>query len=136
MKRVFLLLLTLVAAIASGALRAEAQAWVMSIPHALSSQNIYKVQLLSIDGASLPNAIQYPVNAGKRTIELELMLDIEWEPDLIEGERPAQIKRLELQVEEGKSYWLAARVDVDAPAESQLDQSWWEVFIFRVHPDR
>ena len=56
---------------------------------------------------------------------------IEWEPDLLEGARPPQIKRLELQAEAGKSYWLAARVDVDAPAESQLDQSWWEVFVFR-----
>ena len=131
MKRAILLLLTLLAAIASGALRAEAQAWVMSIPHALSSQNIYKVQLLSIDGASLPNAIQYPVDAGTHTIELELMLDIEWEPDLLEGARPPQIKRVELQAEAGKSYWLAARVNVDAPAESQLDQSWWEVFVYR-----
>jgi hypothetical protein len=132
MERAFLLLLTLLAAVASGSLQAETQAWVMSIPHALSSQNIYKVQLLSIDGANQPNAIQYPVDAGEHTIELELMLDIEWEPDLLEGERPPQIKRMELQVEEGKSYWLAARVDVDAPAESQLDQSWWEVIVYRV----
>mgnify|MGYP001815245121 FL=1 len=132
MKRVILLLLTLVAAGASGVLQAETQTWVMSIPHALSSENIYKVRIHSIDGATMPNAIQYPVEAGTHTIELELMLDIEWEPDLLEGERPPQIKRLELQVEEGKSYWLAARVHVDAPAESQLDQSWWEVFVYRV----
>ena len=131
MKRAILLMLALVAAGASGSLQAEAQAWVMSIPHALSSQNIYKVQLLSIDGEIRPNTIQYPVDAGEHTIELELMLDIEWEPDLLEGERPPQIKRLELLAEAGKSYWLAARVDVDAPAESQLDQSWWELFVYR-----
>ena len=113
-------------------LAASESAWIMSIPHALSAQHIYKVKILAIDGEAQSEVFQYPVSPGTHRIKLELMLDVEWEPDLVESERPPPHKVFELEAEQGKSYQLAARVNIDAPAESQLDQSYWEVFIYRV----
>lgn len=113
-------------------LGASESAWVMSIPHALSGQHVYKVKILAIDGEAQPEVFQYSLSPGKHRIKLELMLDVEWEPDLAESERPPAHKIFELDAEQGKSYQLAARVNIDAPAEAQLDQSYWEVFIYRV----
>jgi len=108
------------------------QGWLMSIPHALSGEHVYKVRILEIDGKSQAEVFQYPLMTGRHLVKVELMLDVEWEPDLVEGDRPLASKLYEIDVEEGKSYQLAARVDVDAPVEAQLDQSFWEVFIYAV----
>jgi hypothetical protein len=108
------------------------QGWLMSIPHALSGEHVYKVRILEIDGKSQAEVFQYPLLPGKHRVKVELMLDVEWEPDLVEGDRPLARKFYEIEVEEGKSYQLAARVDVDAPVEAQLDQSFWEVFVYAV----
>lgn len=106
--------------------------WLMSIPHALSGQHVFKVRILEIDGENQPEVFQYEIAVGKRTIKLELMLDVEWEPDLLGSKQQPATKLFELDVEPGKSYQLAARVDVDAPVESQLDQSFWEVFVYAI----
>lgn len=105
-------------------------AWLMSIPHAISGQQIYKVRILAIDGEAQSELFQYGIEPGQRRVTVELMLDVEWEPDLLEGRRPPAVKDFLLEAEGGRSYQLAARVDLEAPAESQLDQSYWEVFVY------
>jgi hypothetical protein len=42
------------------------------------------------------------------------------------------VKRIEVDADPGKSYLLAGKVDADAPAESQLDQSYWEPIVYAV----
>jgi hypothetical protein len=120
------------AALASSPCFAAEWAWVMSIPHALSDEHVYKVKLLEIDGAPQKELIRYPVAAGSHTVTVELMLDVEWEPDLTESVRAPAVKQLALEAVAGKSYLLAARVDVEAPAEAQLDQSYWEPVVYAV----
>jgi len=135
MNRIFQLCATLVLLIFfhfPQSLAAGEQGWVMSIPHAISGQYVYKVQILEIDDEPQAEVFQYAVSAGKHRIKVELMLDLEWEPDLVETERSPAVKVFELEVENGKSYQLAARVNVDAPAEAQLDQSFWEIFVYRI----
>ena len=107
-------------------------AWVMSVPHALSDEFIYKVRILGIDGQAQGELIRYPLTGGKHTITVRLLLDLEWEPDLSEGSPKPAVKHIEIDAEPGRSYLLAGKVDPDAPAESQLDQSWWEPVIYAV----
>jgi hypothetical protein len=126
-----ILALTL-AALASSPCCATEWAWVMSIPHALSDEHVYKVKLLEIDGALQNELIRYPVAAGSHTVTVELMLDLEWEPDLTGSARAPAVKQLALELVAGKSYLLAGKVDVDAPAEAQLDQSYWEPVVYAV----
>ena len=106
------------------------QAWLMSIPHALSGQQVYKVRILAIDGKAQSEVFQYGIEPGQRRVTVELMLDVEWEPDLLEGRRPPAVKDFLLKAEAGISYQIAARVNLEAPAESQLDQSYWDVFVY------
>lgn len=107
-------------------------AWVMSVPHALSGEQVYKVRILEIDGKAQKELIRYPLGPGEHSVTVELMLDLEWEPDLTEAGPLPAVKQLTLEAVAGKSYLLAGKVDVDAPAEAQLDQSYWEPVVYAV----
>ena len=107
-------------------------AWVMSVPYALSGEQVYKVRLLEIDGVPQKELLRYAVEGGRRTFTVQMMLDVEWEPDLSESAREPPVKQITLDVENGKTYQLAARVDINAPVEAQLDQSFWDPFVYRI----
>lgn len=125
---------TLIVLLACAALPCAAAewAWVMSIPHALSGEQVYKVRILEIDGAAQKELIRYPLGPGEHAVTVELMLDLEWEPDLTEAGPVPAIKQLKLEAVAGRSYLLAGKVNVDAPAEAQLDQSYWEPVVYAV----
>jgi len=111
--------------------RAADWAWVLSVPHALSGENVYKVRILEIDGEPQKELIRYAVPGGRHTIKVRMMLQVRWDPEFAEAPSGPGVKNLELELEPGRSYFLAARVDPDAPVESQLDQSYWEPFVYR-----
>jgi hypothetical protein len=119
-------------ALASPSSFAAEWAWIMSIPHAMSGEQMYKVRILEIDGAAQKELIRYPLAGGSHAVRVELMLDLEWEPDLTESGPVPAVKQLALEVVTGKTYLLAGKVDVDAPAEAQLDQSYWEPVVYAV----
>ena len=107
-------------------------AWVLSVPHALSADNVYKVQIVEIDGEPQKELIRYAVPGGAHRIKVRMLLQVQWEPEFAEAPPGPGVKELEIDVEPGKSYLLAARVDPSAPAESQLDRSYWEPIVYRV----
>ena len=106
----------------------------MSIPYSVSSEHIYKVVIESIDGNPIASAVKYPLSAGEHTITVSLKLDVEWSPDLVETPGQTRLKQLIVSTEAGKTYQIAAKVDIDAAAESQLDDSYWEPLVYRI-PD-
>jgi hypothetical protein len=126
-KTLFILLLPL----SSPGLAAD-QSWLMSIPYAVSSQHIYKVVIESIDGKATDSAVRYPLSAGEHRITVSLKLDVEWSPDLVETPGQTPHKQLLVSAEAGKTYQIAARVDIDAAAVSQLDDSFWEPLVYRI----
>lgn len=109
---------------------ATVSAWVMSVPHANSANNLYKVRIISIDGVRQADAVRYAIGPGPHELDVELMLDVEWEPDLSATPTRPPVKQIILDAEAGKSYRVGARVDPDAPVESQLDQSFWQPVVF------
>jgi hypothetical protein len=107
-------------------------AWILSVPHAISGDQVYKVRIEEIDGEAQKELLRYAVTAGKHTIKVRMLLDVQWEPELAEAPHGPGWKELELEVTAGKTYLVAARLDPDAPIESQLDRSYWEPFVYRV----
>jgi len=114
---------------------AAEQSWLMSIPYAMSSEHIYKVVIESIDGQATENAVRYPVAVGDHTISVRLLLDVEWSPDLVETPGPLRQKQLVVSTRAGETYQIAARLDIDAPAQSQLNDTFWEPFVYRILAD-
>jgi len=106
--------------------------WILSIPHAISGEQVYKVRIVEIDGETQQELLRYPVSPGKHEIKVRMMLQVEWEPDLAEAPRGPGVKELTLEVAAGRTYQLAARFHPDAPIEAQLDLSYWEPFVYRV----
>lgn len=105
----------------------------MSIPYALSSEQIYKVRIEQIDGVTVEEAIRYRLSAGEHTITLSHLLDVEWSPNLVETpSRNHRVKEFILNVDADKTYQLAVKIDLNAAAESQLDQSFWTPFVYRI----
>jgi hypothetical protein len=106
--------------------------WILSIPHAKSGEQVYKVRILEIDGEAQKELLRYAVAPGRHTIKVSMMLDLQWEPDLAEAPRGPGWKDLEVEIVSGKTYQLAARLDANAPIEAQLDRSYWAPFVYRV----
>ena len=131
MRKLLLVVIAFVPLLLLTPVRAADWAWVMSVPYALSGEQVYKVRLLEIDGVPQKELIRYAVKGGRRTFTVQMMLVVEWEPDLSESGRELPVKQITLDIENGKTYRLAARVDIDAPVEAQLDQSYWEPFVYR-----
>jgi hypothetical protein len=123
----FVLLLPL-----SSPVPAAEQSWLMSTPYAVSSEQIYKVVIESIDGQARESAVSYPLSAGEHTITASLQLDVEWSPDLVETPGQLHHKQLTISAQGGKTYQVAGRLDISAPAESQLDGSFWELIVYKV----
>ena len=129
--KVFFVLLLLL----SLPLPAADQSRLMSIPYAVSTEHIYKVVIESIDGRAQESAVNYPLSAGEHTITVSLQLDVEWSPDLIETPGQVHFRQLKIATESGKTYQVAGHLDITAPAESQLDGSFWEPIVYRTLND-
>jgi hypothetical protein len=128
--------LGLILAFCGGMAAVPAQAadwgWILSVPHAVSGEQVYKVRIVEIDGQPQKELIRYAVPGGRHTVKVRMLLEVTWEPEFAEAPRGPGEKALELDIEPGRTYLLAARLDSDAPIEAQLDRSYWEPIIYQV----
>ena len=125
--------LCLVLLVYCGGLLAGGEAYVMSLPYAISEENIYKVKIEKIDDRVQSPRTRYPLTMGSHVVTVSLMLVVDWSPK-IEGSGETIInKQLALDVENGMTYQLGAKVDIDAEVESQLDVSFWEPFVYKAY---
>ena len=104
--------------------------YVMSLPYAISKENIYKVIIEKIDGQDQLPATRYRISTGSHVLTVSLMLDVYWTPKLTGAQESTHTKRFNVTIEDGTTYQLGAKVDVDAPLESQLDGSFWEPILW------
>ncbi len=125
--RLFCLILLL----CCGGLLAGEEAYVMSLPYAVSEENIYKVKIEKIDDRIQSPRTRYPLTMGSHVVTVSLMLVVDWSPKIEGAGEPIIQKQIALDVEKGMTYQIGARVDIEAEAESQLDGSFWEPFIYK-----
>ena len=107
--------------------------YVMSLPYAISEENIYKVRIKKIDGQDQQPATRYRVSTGTHVLTVNLMLDIYWTPNLTGSQEKTHTKRIGLTIEDGTTYQVGARVNIDAPIESQLDGSFWAPILYKAY---
>jgi len=133
--RIFCGILGLLMALLNFDLLADMQAQVMSIPHAISAENIYKVTIVEIDGGAVEPARNYLLATGERTIKVRIMLKVEWSPILPGATDSVREKEIVLKLEAKTSYQIGAKLDINAAIESQLDGSYWEPILYRKFSD-
>lgn len=105
--------------------------YVMSLPYAISEENIYKVRIKKIDGQDQQPATRYRVSTGSHVLTVNLMLDVYWTPNLIGSQEKPYTKNFDVTIEDGTTYQIGAKVNVNAPVESQLDGSFWEPILYK-----
>ncbi len=105
----------------------------MSMPYAISADNIYKVRIEKIDGRDQQPATKYRVGAGNHILTVSLMLDVYWTPKLTGPQTSTHTKTFNVSIEDDTTYQVGAKVDVDAPIESQLDGSFWEPILYKAY---
>lgn len=125
------LLVVLLTALSSPA-QAENRAWILSVPHAISGEGIYKVRILEIDGVAQKELIRYPASPGEHLVKVRMLLEVDWDPELAEAPRGPGAKELKLEVEANRTYLLAAKFNAEAPIEAQLDRSYWKPIVYLV----
>ena len=114
---------------------ADGESVVASIPHAISSKNIYKAEIIEIDGVATDSARDYPLAPGQHKIKVRMMLNVDWTPKLPGASDSVREKEIVLDIEPGTKYQIAAKLDIDAPIESQLDGSYWEPVVYDKSPN-
>jgi hypothetical protein len=129
-KRIILALAGLATVLLNHGAQADGQSLVMSIPHAISKDHIYKVTIDEIDGMPQNAALNYPLTSGEHVIKVGLMLKLDWTPTLEGASATANQKEIVLEVEANTKYQIGAQLDIDAPIESQLDGSYWEPIVY------
>jgi len=112
-------------------LEADADSLLSSIPHAISDKQIYKVVILEIDSQPVQPQLHYRLNAGFHHVTVQLMLEMEWTLDQADQPRMNYLEDMRLEILPGKHYELAAKVDLDATAESLSDGTFWSAFVYR-----
>jgi len=108
-------------------------AFVTSLPYAISEENIYKVRIEKIDGKLQKPATRYQVSTGHHVLTVSLMLDVYWTPNLTDSQEKTHAKNFEVTIEEGMTYQVGAKIDINAPIESQLDGSFWEPILYKAY---
>ena len=107
--------------------------YIMSMPYAISAENIYKVRIVKIDGQDQQPATRYRVSTGSHVLTVNLMLDVYWTPNLTGSQTSTHSKTFNVTIEDDTTYQVGAKVDVDAPLESQLDGSFWEPILYKAY---
>ena len=105
----------------------------MSLPYAISAENIYKVTIEKIDGQEQKPATRYRLHTGRHVVTVSMMLDVFWTPNLTGSQEITHTKKFDVTIEAETTYQLAAKVDLDAPLESQLDGSFWEPILYQAY---
>jgi hypothetical protein len=123
---VFLLCLLLI-----GEVAAAEDGALSSIPHAISDRGIYKVRILEIDSVAVGPRTKYRLDAGPHTVTVELLLELEWSLDQRTQPEMNNLRDIRLEILPGKHYQLAARVDVNAPADDLAKGTFWSVIVYR-----
>lgn len=108
-------------------------AFVKSLPYAISEENIYKVRIEKIDGQHQKPATRYRVSTGRHVLTVSLMLDVFWTPSLTDSQEKTRAKNFDVTIEDGMTYQVGAKVDINAPIESQLDGSFWEPILYQAY---
>ena len=105
---------------------------IMSLPHAISGENLYKVRIERIDGLSVPDRRYHDLAPGAHEIEVSLLLEVVWESNESVEPDSAAAHQMKLTLEGGKRYQVAGRVYQEASPEEVSAGQFWEAFVYRV----
>jgi len=112
---------------------AKDHGFVTTLWKGIPSKSIFRVNIEKIDGKDANSAVNKQVKAGEHKIEVSLVFDTNWATGMSTTLDEIYYKTMSFEVEAGKTYTLASKVNTHATVEQQRDGSFWDPVIFKVH---
>ena len=94
-------------------------------------ESVFRVNIDKIDGRDARSAPNKEVKVGTHEVKVSLVFDPKWGTGMSKTEDNIYYKTISVDVEAGKTYTLAAKVDTHASSEQQEDGSFWEPIIYQ-----
>jgi hypothetical protein len=120
-----LLVVAMLSLVTVVAVQAADHGYVTSEPEDHPNDSLFRVNIERVNGKD-SEAINTRVPVGENTITVSLVFNSSWGSNMEESQGRTYTKDLILQVENGKTYFLGAKVDTNASAAAQSDGSFWE----------
>lgn len=114
----------------SGLAIAKDHGFINGIYKDVPEKNIFRVNIDKIDGRDARSGFNKEVKAGPHEIKVSLVFNPIWGTGMSMTEDNIYYQNISVDVEAGKTYTLAAKVDTHASSEQQSDGSFWEAIIY------
>ncbi len=105
--------------------------YITGILDADPNESIFPVNIETVNGKNT-NAPNVDAPAGTNEVVVSLVYNSSWGHGMAGTQGMTYTKTIEVEVEEGKTYYLGAKVDTGASVEAQQDGSFWEPVITKV----
>ncbi len=116
----------------AGAALASEHGYVSSIQHHQLDEKLFSVNIETINGEDPSPGPNHRADAGKNVVKVGLSYDTSWGRNLAATLDYVYMKEIEVEVEAGKHYFIAAKVDTDASPEDVKANTFWEPVIAEV----
>ena len=130
MKKFIYASVIMVVMVFSGLAIAKDHGFINSLWKDAPKENIFRVNIEKIDGRDANSAPNKEVKAGTHEVKVSLVFDSKWGTGMSMTENDIYYSNITVDVEAGKTYTLAAKVNTHASAEQQNDGSFWEPIIY------
>ena len=94
-------------------------------------EGVFPVNIETVNGKN-SNAPNVETPAGTAEVVVSLVYNSNWGHGMAGTQGEIYTKTIEVDVEEGKTYYLGATVDTGASVEAQEDGSFWEPIVTEV----
>ncbi len=125
-------LLPLLALVFAGAAVAAEHGYIAPLPEPEPRNNLFEVNIEQINGKDAMDGPNFRAPAGKNEVVVSLVFSSEWGSGMSYTGGQIYYNTIEVDVEEGKTYYLGAKVDTSASEEAQVDGSFWTPVIVKV----
>jgi hypothetical protein len=112
---------------------AKDHGFITGLYKAAPADGVFQVNIEKIDGKDTMSGVNKEVKAGTRSIEVSLVFNPAWGTGMNMTEENIYYQTISVDVEAGKTYTLAAKVNTHASSEQQKDGSFWEAIIYKTH---
>ena len=104
--------------------------WVTAMPNAEPGEGMFQVNIESVDGHQpVEGAPNVPLKPGSHEVKTSLVANASWLDALNMNEDDIFYDTITVEVEAGKTYYLASKVDLNAKPAAVADGSFWEAVV-------
>lgn len=133
MKKVFVLAFLAVSVFFAAQVVAHDNGYLTTIPNANPSKGVFEVNIEKVDGKEPGLGVNTSVKPGSHEVRVSLVFNPEWGGAALQlTERDIYYANITVDVEAQKTYFLGAKVNINATTDEVAAGTFWEPIVYRV----